>query len=819
LSVGSDTLKPSQTWQGMTEEVSLLPRSRPYPDPDPWLASPSGGAGGAVPGDTSGEGLDWQALLEALAAGGMLDGDLDDDRGEVPAEEYDAAGGRMGSPLPLGQLAALAVEHMEPGPALAGWLDVATASADALDENGAAGVVMAARRQTAHTQAAELAGVARITALAAAADPKIGVADDGRPARLCRDALGQISLALTMSPCRTGSWADLAVTLTWRLRDTGAALVSGRIDLDRARAIADATAVLTEEAARSVESAVLPHAPGDTIAELKRRLRRAVIKADPAGAEDRCKAAQRQADVRLYADPDQTASLVGDKLPQIETAAGYARLTAMARARKAAGLPGTLGFHRAQVLVGMLNDTVPPTPPPAGSPPDQPPPDDDPGPSDSGPGDEPADSNGGEPGPGETSPESSNLGPETSNPGESGSGGEWDDVPAPRDEDAPEDDGLEDDGSEDAGGHEPNDDFDPDEDLDDLTGTRPLPDWPELGTIPPALARRGHNHPDHDHSGRNHPGHDQPGHDDRDQGDRSPAPGPLEIILPWTTLAGLSDDPGTLSRIGPVTATQARQLIRVGQTDPATQWRIVVTDAIGRALAVTRIRRRTRVRGIRDGPGPPRRDGPGRSARHDTTSQNTGCWNTGCWNTTSRPLPPGTGLVGRVTLTITGETLARLTATGQPRRVGLRRAVGSGRPGVAGRTSAIAWAALRAASKALDQALARGAEDSAAGGCAHGMRSAAYRPPPRVRDLVTIRDQTCRFLTCGMPAAHSDLDHTIPYDHGGPTCPCNLGGGCRGHHQLKQHPRWRLDQPAPGVFVWTTPAGRTYTVGPDPYPV
>jgi hypothetical protein len=374
---------------------------------------------------------------------------------------------------------------------------------------------------------------------------------------------------------------------------------------------------------------------------------------------------------------------------------------------------------------------------------------------------------------------------------------------------------------EDAGGHEPNDGFDPDEDLDDLTGTGPLPDWPELGTIPPALARRGHNHPDQ--SGRNHPGHDDPGHDHPDQGDRSPAPGPLEIILPWPTLAGLSDDPGTLSRIGPVTATQARQLIRVGQTDPATQWRIVVTDAIGRAMAVTRIRRRTRVRGIRDGPGPPRHDGPGRSARHDTTSQNTGCWNTGCWNTgcwniACQPPPPGTGLVGRVTLTITGETLARLTATGQPRGVGLRRAVGSGRPGVTDGTGAIAWAALRAASKALDQALARGAEDSAAGGCAHGMRSAAYRPPPRVRDLVTIRDQTCRFLTCGMPAAHSDLDHTIPYDHGGPTCPCNLGGGCRTHHQLKQHPRWRLDQPAPGVFVWTTPAGRTYTVRPDPYP-
>jgi hypothetical protein len=38
---------------------------------------------------------------------------------------------------------------------------------------------------------------------------------------------------------------------------------------------------------------------------------------------------------------------------------------------------------------------------------------------------------------------------------------------------------------------------------------------------------------------------------------------------------------------------------------------------------------------------------------------------------------------------------------------------------------------------------------------------------------------------------------------------------CRFHHQLKQHPRWRLDQPAPGTFTWTTPTGRTYRIEPD----
>ena len=44
-------------------------------------------------------------------------------------------------------------------------------------------------------------------------------------------------------------------------------------------------------------------------------------------------------------------------------------------------------------------------------------------------------------------------------------------------------------------------------------------------------------------------------------------------------------------------------------------------------------------------------------------------------------------------------------------------------------------------------------------------------------------------------------------------------GACRRDHQLKQHPRWKLEQTRPGYFTWTTPGGRTYTVGPDTHPV
>jgi hypothetical protein len=264
-------------------------------------------------------------------------------------------------------------------------------------------------------------------------------------------------------------------------------------------------------------------------------------------------------------------------------------------------------------------------------------------------------------------------------------------------------------------------------------------------------------------------------------------PGLLDVTLPWATLAGLSTAPGTLGRIGPITALQARQLTHAAEADPATQWRIIITSTAGHAIAVTRIRRPRAGHQAGDVPGQAR-DGPGpaRNAREQARDS---------------PLP-GTGLAGRVTLTISSGTI---TSSQHP-------------PGGPGPPGGIAAAAFRAAARALTQAQADADADAAAGGCAHGGQTHAYRPPPRLRDHITARDLTCRFPPCRQPAWRADLDHTQPFDDGGRTCRCNLGGGCRRHHQLKQHPRWKLTQPQPGTFTWTTPTGRTYTTGPGTQP-
>jgi hypothetical protein len=698
---------------------------------------------GGVPGGARARVLDWQALLEALAAGGFLDGqdeDHDVALADMLAAEQD---GRMGPPMPAAHVAGLAIEHMAPGPALAGWLGEAVADVGGLDEYRLVGLMVSARQLTSWAQAVELAAVAGLTASCAAADPDVGIDSGGRPARVTRDAVGQVALALRLSDYGAGGLINLAVTLAWRLQATAAALAEGRIDLYRARLIAEATSVLSEDAARAVEAAVLPAAWQLAPAQLRAKLRRAVIAADPQAAEQRRTDAERQAAVNLYPDPDGTATLSATKLPQAQAAAAMAKITAIARAMKAAGWAGGLDLLRAAVMLHLILGTLPYIPPPDGGPPDSGPPDG--GAPDGGPPDRPPHSS--DPLPRPPAPGSGGPGPRASDPGPGGSSGPGpgssvrpDGLPPPRDGDDSRDHCIEDD--------------------DDQPASGPVPPWPDLGAIPPALAAPSIG----------------PG--------TRPSAGLLDVTLPWATWAGLpGGGPGTLGRIGPITPDQARQLARAAECDPAATWRIIITNSAGHAIAVTRLRRRIRAGPVRAGQARagPARAGPARAGP-----------------TRAGPVCPG-GLFERVTLTISQELIAdRLAQESSP-------------------LSPMAAAALAAAIGALDRALVQPGAAGPAQGCAHAGESPAYRPSQRLRELVIARDVTCRFPTCRQPAWRADLDHTIPYEQGGRSCACNLGGRCRKHHILKQHPRWKLEQNERGEFTWSTPAGRRYVTQPDVY--
>src|SRR5712664_1577763 len=252
--------------------------------------------------------------------------------------------------LPLEFVAGRVSENLPTGPGLAGWLALARA-AD-LEDGALAGVAASFRRLASWAAAGELAAVAQIASRSARADRRARVDGAGRPDRVTADAAGQVALALAMSHDGASAWTDLGVVLGWRLRATGAALAAGEIDLSRARMIARVTRPLSDEAARQVEAAVLGRAGWLTLGQLHAALRRAVIKADPEGAERRRRRAERNAAVVLYPEDEGTATLAGYALPGVQAAAAMARITALAKAMKAAGNGGRIDLVRAQVFIG-----------------------------------------------------------------------------------------------------------------------------------------------------------------------------------------------------------------------------------------------------------------------------------------------------------------------------------------------------------------------------------------------------------------------------------------------------------------------------------
>src|SRR5450755_1739522 len=262
---------------------------------------------------------------------------------------------------------------------------------------------------------------------------------------------------------------------------------------------------------------------------LRAALRRSVIAADPAGAEERRKEAERQSQVVLYPDQDCTATLAGQRLSAVHATAAMARIKAMARALKASGTGGSIDLLCAQIYIGLLLGTLPLIPPAEGAPPDSPPgtgpggdPGDDPGGDagsgppddpDSGPGDDPGAGHAQDPGAfppagrGEDPPggpdgstgRDRNHGaarhgagrpgtrPDGSRAGDSPAGDDpAGEVPPPGDQDAPRDD----DNFPGAGPAQDPPGWYSDADHDD--DGWPAPDWPALpALIPPAFTRPG----------------------------------------------------------------------------------------------------------------------------------------------------------------------------------------------------------------------------------------------------------------------------------------------------------------------------------------
>lgn len=240
------------------------------------------------------------------------------------------------------------LEVMPPGPELAAV--VATVDRSALDAADLLRVARARQRLVAHQEAQLLADLHRVAR---------AVPDDGRqPGR--RDpgkypwAETETAFALQWTHGRAAGQLMFADDVIDRLPELFAALDAGEIDVPKARLIVEAVAGLDDEVARRIVDKVLAKAPQQTTGELRARLRRLVLAADPQRAAKRARREVTERRVQAYLDDNHLATLSGYELAPHRVAAAVERLDAIAKAAKSAGDGRRIDQIRADAFLDLL---------------------------------------------------------------------------------------------------------------------------------------------------------------------------------------------------------------------------------------------------------------------------------------------------------------------------------------------------------------------------------------------------------------------------------------------------------------------------------
>ncbi|GIH02936.1 hypothetical protein Rhe02_10030 [Rhizocola hellebori] len=198
--------------------------------------------------------------------------------------------------------------------------------------------LVAANRAAAVAQARVLGLVLKV--VNAAPDPRYGV--------------DEVAFALSWTKRAAAAQEGLARQLVDGLPEVFAALADGYIDVPKARVFADVLENLDPVVAQQVAAQVLPVAPEKTTTQLRDRLHRRALAADPEHARKRRERARTERRVVLQPAADGTASLSALGLCPARAAAAFARIARIAKARKASGAPETMDQLRADVLLDLL---------------------------------------------------------------------------------------------------------------------------------------------------------------------------------------------------------------------------------------------------------------------------------------------------------------------------------------------------------------------------------------------------------------------------------------------------------------------------------
>jgi hypothetical protein len=337
----------------------------PPADPPPAWLQAAGSNAGFRPAGVADEPSDAElaGYWPDPFAGSADDGDWA--AGLSPAK-LDAIFGAAGDEVTEDDVASFAVggplDDLPPGPALATMSqNVLDADLKRLSDDELVGVLRASRRLSSWQAGAELAAVAELDAR------RIRAADRPGSSRASEHVSDELAAALVL----TGRSADVLLTLARdlvRLPTVLAALLAGRIDRARAAIFASELAGLGDRQAAAAAMAFLGQAGSMTTGQLRAALRSMVLYLDPAALRRRAEAARADSRVETWPESSGNAALAGRELPPADAIAADERITAIARALKDGGAPGTLDQLRAAVFTALLAGRDPETLLPAPAP-------------------------------------------------------------------------------------------------------------------------------------------------------------------------------------------------------------------------------------------------------------------------------------------------------------------------------------------------------------------------------------------------------------------------------------------------------------------
>jgi hypothetical protein len=207
-----------------------------------------------------------------------------------------------------------------------------------LTDNGIVRVLRSATSEIARLEALQVRGAAALSRRR------------GNP----RSTEAELSLALRLSPGHAGAVIAAAEALTTRLPRTFELMERGQLDLFRAMKVTDATAWLSDEAARVADAELAPRLPGKNATQVRKAARYAAQQADPEGGNRRTRARLEARGLTLIRQEPGTVTLTLHDAPAEQAVAAYARVDRVAKALKTRDEPRTLDQLRADVALNLL---------------------------------------------------------------------------------------------------------------------------------------------------------------------------------------------------------------------------------------------------------------------------------------------------------------------------------------------------------------------------------------------------------------------------------------------------------------------------------